>query len=112
MAGQQGEVWWGPAPHKSGPAYRPWLLVNNGSHPFSEVECIVVGMTTRNHPDGIAVPDEAWIRGGTEKDAHVSPWYVTTIKRRDLDTRQGELAESLVAETVEALHGYARLRAA
>lgn len=109
MAGRQGEIWWGPAPHKSDPAYRPWLVVNNGFHPFSAVECIVVGMTTRDRPDGIAVPEEAWVRGGSQKDAHVSPWYVTTIKQRDLDTRQGELAKSLVTQAVEALHGYSRL---
>lgn len=106
MAVARGEVWWGPAPHKSSPAYRPWLVVSDSSHPFADEECIVVAMTTQGHPDGIAVPDEAWVRGGSEKDAYVSPWYVTTIKQRDLDNQQGKLAESLVGEVVEALHGY------
>lgn len=63
-------------------------------------------MTTQNHPNGIAVPDEAWIRGGSQKDAYISPWYVTTIKQRDLDNQQGELASSLVADAVKALLNY------
>lgn len=106
MAVSRGEVWWGPALHKSGPAYRPWLVVSDQSHPFSDEESIVVAMTTRDHPDGIVVPDEAWVRGGSETDAYVSPWYVTTIKQRDLDNQQGELDDSLVSEAVEALHSY------
>lgn len=104
MAYTQGEVWWGPAPHKSDPAYRPWLVVSNESHPFSDTECIAVGLTTQHHPDGIAVPDDAWIRGSSQKRAYISPWYVTTIKHRDLDNQQGELEQSLVADAVEALH--------
>lgn len=106
MASRQGEVWWGPAPHKSGPAYRPWLVVSDDSHPFADVECIGVGMTTRDHPDGIAVPDEAWVRGGSKTDAYISPWYATTIKQRDLDSQQGELSNDIVADAVDALHGY------
>lgn len=106
MTYTQGEVWWGPAPHKSDPAYRPWLVVSDTSHPFADVECIAVGMTTQEHSGGISVPDEAWVRGGSQKDAYISPWYVTTIKQRDLDNQQGELAQSLVADAVEALHGY------
>jgi len=104
MSHTQGEVWWGPAPHKTDPAYRPWLIVSDSSHPFADVESIVVGMTTQHHPDGIAVPDDAWIEGGSRKRAYISPWYVTTIKGRDLDDQQGTLAQPLVAEATEALH--------
>lgn len=109
MVGMQGEVWWGPAPHKSDPAYRPWLVISDTSHPFAAEECIVVGMTTQNHPAGIAVPDEAWARGGSKKDAYVSPWYVTTIKHRDLDNQQGTLTDAVVAAAIDALHGYTSL---
>ncbi|WP_244605383.1 hypothetical protein [Halorhabdus rudnickae] len=73
MSHEQGAVWWGPAPHKADPAYRPWLVVSDTAHPFADVESIVVGMTTQRHPDGIVVPDDAWIRGGSEKRAYISP---------------------------------------
>ena len=108
----QGDVWWGPAPHKSNPAYRPWLVISDDSHPFSAVECIGVGMTTQEHPEGIRVPADAWIRGGSRRTAYVSPWYVTTIKHRDLDDQQGTLAQSLVRNVIEALHDYTSIPSA
>jgi len=109
MAYGQGAVWWGPAPQKSSPAYRPWLIVNDASHPFGDVECIAVAMTTQARDEAIRVPDDAWIRGGSQAEAYVSPWYVTTIKHRDFDNQQGELSERVVADVVDALHGYTAL---
>jgi len=66
-------------------------------------------MTTQAHANAIAVPDDAWIRGGSQKDAYISPWYVTTIKHRDLDNQQGTLTASLVADALDALHEYTSL---
>lgn len=106
MAHSRGEVWWGPAPHKSGPAYRPWVIVSTSSHPFAETECIALAMTTQQHAAGIDVPDDAWIRGGANKDAYISPWYVATIKYADFDRQQGELAADVVAVATEELHRY------
>jgi len=106
MATTQGDVWWGPAPNKSSPTYRPWLVVSDSSHPFADNECIVVGLSTQQHPESIAVPDSAWVRGSSQKDAYISPWYVTTIKHRDLDNQQGTLSASLLSEAVDALHRY------
>lgn len=109
MSYTQGDVWWGPAPQKSSPAYRPWPIVNDASHPFSDVECIAVGMTTQDHAEAIAGPDEEWVRGGSQADAYISPWYVTTIKQRDFDNQQGILSDELVEDVVEALHDYTAL---
>jgi len=106
MAYAQGEVWWGPAPHKSSPAYRPWLVISDTGHPFAGTECIIVGVSTRNHERSIAVPDEAWVRGGSQTDAYVSPWYVTTVKYRDFDNQQGTVSDPVVADVVDELHGY------
>lgn len=109
MAVTQREVWWGPAPYKSGPAYRPWLVVSDEAHPFADVECIGVGMTTQSHADGIHVPEGAWDRGGSRTEAYVSPWYVTTLKHRDLEDQQGVLTASIVADVTDALHEYTAL---
>lgn len=67
-------------------------------------------MTTRQRPEAIAVPDDMWVRGGSQKDAYISPWYVATIKHRDLEDQQGTVAESLVADALDALHGFTSLR--
>lgn len=106
MVYERGSVWWGPAPHKGGPAYRPWLVVSDSSHPFSSEECIALAMTTQRHREGIEVPDSAWVQGGSNVDSYVSPWYVATIKHDDLDRHQGTLDGEAVTETVESLHRY------
>lgn len=108
MAGR-GEVGWGPAPHRSSPAYRPWVVVSDGSHPFADEECIVLAMTTRRHAACVPVPASAWTRGGTDREAYCSPWYVATIKHRDLDRRQGVLDDDTLTEAVAALHRYVPL---
>lgn len=102
----RGEVWWGPAPHKPGPSYRPWVIVSDDTHPFSHTECIALAMTSQQYAAGIDVPDGAWIRGGSDTESSISPWYVVTIKHRDLDRQQGELDAELVADAGVELHAY------
>ncbi|MBX0287050.1 type II toxin-antitoxin system PemK/MazF family toxin [Haloarcula salinisoli] len=106
MSYEQGEVWWGPAPHKSGPAYRPWVVVSDRTQPFAHTECIGLAMTTQQHESGITVPEDAWVRGGSQKQSYISPWYTATLKHRDLDRQQGTLDSALVATAIEAFHSY------
>lgn len=103
---QRGEVWWGPAPHKETAAYRPWLLLSTDDHPFVTEECIGVAMTTQGRSEAIEVLDSAWARGGSDKQAYVSPWYVATMKHAAFDRQQGSLRESLVNSVASALHSY------
>lgn len=42
-------------------------------HPFAEVECIAAAMTSRDHPEGIEVPADAWVDGGSSTRSYVSP---------------------------------------
>lgn len=102
----RGDVRWGPAPHKNTPAYRPWLILSTEDHPFADEECICAAMTTQAHEEGILVADDAWIAGGSEKQAYVSPWYVATIKHATFDRQQGELADSFVDRVSAGLHDY------
>jgi len=67
-------------------------------------------MTTQQHTDGITVSNEAWVRGGSEREAYISPWYVATIKHRDIENRQDEPAESLVIEAIKSLHRYTSIQ--
>lgn len=101
-----GEVWWGPTLHKETTAYRPWLILSTDTHPFSEEECIGVAMTTRDRPEGIEVPDSAWVEGGSRKQAYVSPWYATTMKHATFDQQQGILSASIVSSVAKELHSY------
>jgi len=106
MAHERGSVWWGPAPHKSSPSYRPWVVVSDDSHPFADTECIALAMTTKQHTRSIAVPDDEWVSGGSKKDAYISPWYTTTLKLRDFDRKQGVLDPALVDEATASLGEY------
>jgi hypothetical protein len=63
-------------------------------------------MTTQNHTEAIEVPDDAWLCGGSNKQAFISPWYVTTIKHRDPDNLQGELQPGTVVTATDELHHY------
>lgn len=96
----------GPAPHKPGSAYRPWLVVSTGDHPVASAECIAVALTTTAHDAGLAVPEDAWVRGGSDVDSYASPWYVTTVKTRTLDRFQGRLGSSFVDRVASSLSGY------
>ncbi|GAB3688527.1 hypothetical protein GCM10028857_22770 [Salinarchaeum chitinilyticum] len=82
------------------------MIVSDGTTPFADVEAVALAMTTQDHDAGIPVPETAWIRGGSRTDAFVSPWYVTTIKYRDLDDRQGTLDGDIVTSAVERLHEF------
>lgn len=102
----RGDVRWGPAPQKSSPAYRPWLVVSDDGHPFADEECIVVALTTTDHDEGIAVPAECWDVGGSDVRSYASPWYVTTVKTATFDRLQGRLDPALVSRIAESLHAY------
>ncbi|GAA0283768.1 hypothetical protein GCM10009000_118450 [Halobacterium noricense] len=65
-----------------------------------------VTLTTQQHPQGVPVPDDAWIRGGSQRPAYISPWYVATMKHRDFDDQQGELSKDIVDAAVRELHEY------
>jgi mRNA-degrading endonuclease toxin of MazEF toxin-antitoxin module len=73
MSDDRGAVWWGPAPHKSGPAYRPWVVVSSQSHPFAGTECIALAMTTQSHSGGIEVTNGDWTTGGSDVQSFISP---------------------------------------
>jgi mRNA-degrading endonuclease toxin of MazEF toxin-antitoxin module len=103
---ERGDVWWGPAPHKSSASYRPWIVVSDASHSFATEECIGVALTTTNHDQGIPVCEDYWVQGGSEVQAVASPWYVTTMKVASFDSKQGRLRPSIVSTIARNLRDY------
>lgn len=85
------------------------MIVSDDTHPFSHVECIAVAMTTQQHSDSIAVPDTAWVQGGSNTQSYISPWYVVTIKQSDFDRCQGKLEQQIVSEAIRDLHAYTQV---
>lgn len=102
----RGTVWWGPAPHKDTPSYRPWLVLSTDDHPFAREECIVAAMTTTAHDAGIEVSTSAWTDGGSDVKSYVSPWYVATLKYSSFDRKQGRIRTPLVERVASKLHSF------
>lgn len=106
MKYQRGDVVWGPDPFKSGENPRPWLIINNGSHPFADEEYVTVTITTTPHEDGIPLDDSYWVEGGMPRQSYASPWSIASPKHAALIRRQGRLEDSFVQSVVTALNSY------
>jgi mRNA-degrading endonuclease toxin of MazEF toxin-antitoxin module len=106
MSYRRGDVVWGPDPFKSGENPRPWLILNNDSHPFGEEEYMTITLTTTSHDEGVPIDDSDWAEGGMPRRSFASPWTVASPKHAALVRRQGRLEESFVRTVVDALQGY------
>lgn len=70
MSYERGDVVWGPDPFKSGENPRPWLILNDGSHPLSTEEYMPVTLTTTPHDDEISLDGADWIEGGMHRQSY------------------------------------------
>lgn len=87
---------------------RPWLIVNNDSHPFSDEQFVAVAVSTREYDDSIALSDDIWEVGGVPRESFVSPWAVHSPRIEDLVAWQGRVTDEFVDEVVDALGTYLR----
>jgi len=106
MSYRRGDVVWGPDPFRDGENPRPWLVLNNGTHPFSDEEYMTVTLTTTPHDAGVPLEESDWIEGGMPRQSYASPWAVASPKHVALVRRQGRLAEPVVRTVVDELTGY------
>jgi len=81
---------------------RPWLIINNTSHPFADQQYIAVAISTKSYADSIPLADEQWTVGGVPQQSYVSPWAIHSPRTEDLVAWQGRLTESFVDSVVEA----------
>ena len=59
MSYQRGDVVWGPDPFKTGESPRPWLILNNDTHPFggeADTDGENVVHRTEEHPSSVLLP--------------------------------------------------------
>lgn len=99
----RGDVVWHPAPFKSGPAERPFLIVSDSSHPFHGTEYTVVGLTRTNRPPAVELDEEAWEVGDPGEGSYASPWYVFTIKHANINRPKGALTAAATDEVAKAV---------
>ena len=92
MQPRRGDVVRSSDPFKLGAnSQRPWLIVNNNSHPFS-----------------IALDSDLWDVGGVPEESFVSPWAVHSPRIEDLVAWQGRVTDEFVESVVEDVIAYLR----
>lgn len=87
---------------------RPWLIVNNDSHPFGDEQYIAVAVSTKKYDDSIPLTADVWEVGGVPRDSFVSPWAVHSFRVEDLVAWQGRVTDALVERAVASLETYLR----
>ena len=99
---QRGDVVWHPAPFKSGPAERPFLILSGPSHPFHGSEYAVVGLTRTERSGAIALDRAAWEMGDPGEESYASPWYLFTLKDDNIIRPKGSLTSAATQNVAAA----------
>jgi len=103
---KRGNVVWHPAPFRDGG--RPYVVLSDDDHPFYGEEYVVIGVTTTERKQAVALTPETWAKGGAPKPSWASPWYVLTVKDATITDRLGRLTSETtdeIATTVARLVG-------
>lgn len=109
MQPERGDVVRSSDPFKSGEdRQRPWLIVNNDSHPFGDEQYVAVAISTKEYGDSISLRSDVWETGGVPRESFVSPWAVHSPRIEDLVAWQGRVTEVFVDHLVDTLETYLR----
>jgi len=85
---------------------RPWLIVNNDTHPFADEQHVAVAVSTSEYDDSLRLRDDVWETGGVPRDSFVSPWAVHSPRNEDLVAWQGRVTDAFVSTVVNSIEKY------
>ncbi|WP_458191126.1 hypothetical protein [Haladaptatus sp. NG-WS-4] len=109
MQPERGDVVRSSDPFKLGEdSQRPWLIVNNESHPFGDEQYVAVAISTKEYGDSIPLESAVWKTGGVPYESFVSPWAVHSPRIEDLVAWQGRVTKEFVDHVVDSLETYLR----
>lgn len=107
MQPERGDVVRSADPFKLGQDHqRPWLIVNNETHPFAGEQYIALAISTREYPASIALDEAVWDVGGVPRASFVSPWAVHSPRGEDLVAWQGRVTDTFVDTVVAEATSY------
>ena len=107
MQPERGDVVRSSDPFKLGEdSQRPWLIINNESHPFGDEQYVAVAISTKEYSDSISLQSDVWETGGVPQESFVSPWAIHSPRTEDLITWQGRVTEEFVGTVVKTLETY------
>lgn len=87
---------------------RPYLVVSNARRPFQGEDYLVAGITTTEREDAIPLAGE-FDRGRLDRESHVSPWTVLTIRHEHVSKRVAVVSNRVVQAAGEAVSEYVGL---
>ena len=107
MQPERGDVVRSSDPFKLGQdRQRPWLIVNNDSHPFDDEQYVAVAISTNEYADSVPLQSDVWKTGGVPRDSFVSPWAVHSPRVEDFVAWQGRVTAEFVDNIVDTLETY------
>lgn len=107
MQPERGDVVRSSDPFKLGDdRQRPWLIVNNDSHPFGDEQYIAIAISTKEYDESLALTTDVWEVGGVPRNSFVSPWAVHSPRDEDFIAWQGTVTEPFVCQVVEHVESY------
>ncbi|WP_239640831.1 hypothetical protein [Haloferax sulfurifontis] len=109
MQPERGDVVRSSDPFKIGTGrQRPWLIVDNETHPFDGEQYIAVAISTKAYDDSLALSADVWETGGVPRAPYVSPWAVHSPRSEDFVAWQGRVTDAFVEQVVAKLETYLR----
>ena len=109
MRPERGDIVRSSDPFKLGEkSQRPWLIVNNSSHPFDDEQFLAVAVSTKEYEDSLALDADVWEVSGVPRESFVSPWAVHSPRIEDLVAWQGRVTTPFVGSVVDELQTYLR----
>lgn len=107
MQPERGDVVRSQDPFKLGTdSQRPWLIVSNGSHPFSDEQFLAVAISTKQYERSLSLDPDVWTIGGVPRESFVSPWAVHSPRIEDLVAWQGRVTAEFTDRVVSELESY------
>lgn len=75
-----GDVIFGDDPFKED-GERPWVVVNNETHPFDGEQYVVMALTARTwYEERVPLDEDDFVRGSAPRDSAVVPHAVTSLQ--------------------------------
>jgi mRNA interferase MazF len=90
--------------------FRPYVRINDDTHPFADEEAVYVAATTTRRSAAIPLTEDDFASGGLPRETYVNPWTVVTIRHADIHGSEGLLTEDTTEAIARATAGYLGVR--